>query len=330
MNGVSIIICCYNAVKRIDPTLKHLQQQSFTKQISWEVILVDNASTDDTAHVAEQIWNGNRVTDFRVVKELKTGLMNARHTGIITAKYDIVSFIDDDNWVEPGWVQKVFNLFEANNKMGACGGRNAAVFENIIPTWFDAFKESFAVGQQANKTGKIDKETGFLWGAGLSLRKSSWEALQKKNYVNLTLDRQGNILSAGGDTELCYALRLLGYELYYDDDITLQHFMPSGRMNFAYLKKMYVGFGKANVKLNYYRVLLDPGVFNLSEWWYELLVAAKSILKYFMISKFSQKQDSRWKAGVQNAYWRGYINQVWKDRSSFKKNIDSLKIVFEK
>ncbi len=330
MNGVSIIICCYNASNRITPTLKHLQQQLFKESINWEVIIIDNASTDQTADFAKQIWARDPVTDFIVKREEKPGLMHARKLGLIQARYDIVSFIDDDNWVEPGWVEKVFNLFEVNKKMGACGGRNTAVFENIIPEWFDTFKESFAVGQQANKTGKIDKEAGFLWGAGLSLRKSSWEALQKRNYVNLTLDRNGSILSAGGDTELCYALRLLGYELYYDNDLTLQHFMPSGRMNFAYLKKMHVGFGKANVKLNYYRVLLDPGVFNLKEWWYELLVAVKSIIKYFMISKLSQKKDSRWKAGVQNAYWRGYINQVWKDRSSFKKNIDSLKIVFEK
>lgn len=330
MNGVSIIICCYNAVKRIEPTLKHLQLQQFTNRINWEVILVDNASTDNTSQAAEQTWNRNQVTGFRIIQELKPGLMHARQTGMETAKYDIVSFIDDDNWVESEWVQKVFNVFDMNKKIGACGGRNEGVFEGTVPKWFDMFKESFAVGKQASKSGIIDKETGFLWGAGLSLRKSLWQLLQKKNYVNLTLDRQGNTLSSGGDTELCYAFRLSGYELYYDNDLTLQHYMPTGRMNYSYLKKMYVGFGKANVRLNYYRVLLSPSTFKLYKWWYEFLVSVKNVIKYFMISKLSQKQNSRWRGGVQNAYWRGYASQTWKDRDSANIMIDRLKEIFTK
>jgi glycosyltransferase involved in cell wall biosynthesis len=52
MSGVSIIICAYNASKRIVPTLQHLQNQQFNKPISWEVIVVDNASDDNTSEIA--------------------------------------------------------------------------------------------------------------------------------------------------------------------------------------------------------------------------------------------------------------------------------------
>src|SRR5215204_3095757 len=100
--GVSIIICGYNSSKRISPTLKALQKQQFAdKLVSWEVIFVDNASTDDTEHVATEVWNSDPVTSFKIVKEEKPGLMHARKKGLAHAINDIVSFIDDDNWVEP-------------------------------------------------------------------------------------------------------------------------------------------------------------------------------------------------------------------------------------
>lgn len=64
--GVSIIICCYNAQDRIVRTLEHIQQQRFFIPIPWEVIVIDNASTDNTAEVAENVWKTNPVTDFKI------------------------------------------------------------------------------------------------------------------------------------------------------------------------------------------------------------------------------------------------------------------------
>jgi len=51
--GVSVIICCYNSVKRLPVTLAHLKSQVVFGQIPWEVIVIDNASTDRTAEVAK-------------------------------------------------------------------------------------------------------------------------------------------------------------------------------------------------------------------------------------------------------------------------------------
>jgi glycosyltransferase involved in cell wall biosynthesis len=227
MNGVSIIICAYNAMKRIVPTLQHLQKQQFNKPINWEVIVVDNASTDITSEVASDIWNQNPITNLSVVREEKPGLMHARRRGLESANYEIVSFIDDDNWVENDWVQKVADIFAMNDKIGACGGKSEAVFESNSPEWFPLFENSFAVGKQADESGIINEKKGFLWGAGLSFKKSIWDDLQKRNYINLTLDREGKTLSSGGDTELCYAIRLMGYQLYYKDDLSLKHYMPT-------------------------------------------------------------------------------------------------------
>jgi len=328
MSGVSIIICAYNASKRIVPTLQHLQKQQFNKPISWEVIVVNNASDDNTSEIASEVWNQNPVTNFSVIREEKPGLMYARQLGLESANYEIVSFIDDDNWVESLWVQKVADVFAMNEKIGACSGRSEAVFESAAPEWFSLFESSFAVGRQASESGIIDDKKGYLWGAGFSFRKSLWFRLQKKGFKNLTVGRQGKNIYSGEDTELCYAFRLMGYQLYYDNDLSLKHYMPEGRMNFSYVEKMSKGFGKANVHLNCYRVLLHPGTFRLHPWWYEWLVAEKKIIKEFLRSIFSADKNLIWQAKVRKAYWKGYVSQTWNEKSLVKQYISSLKDIF--
>jgi glycosyltransferase involved in cell wall biosynthesis len=327
-DGISIIICGYNAEKRIVPTLEALQQQKFSdKKISWEVVFVDNVSTDNTAGIANETWSSNPVTDFKIVNEAQPGLMNAREKGLSEAAFEIVSFIDDDNWVEAFWVEKIYEIFSENENIGACGGRSQPVFEKSQPEWFERYQQSFAVGRQADSSGVIDNAKGFLWGAGLSFRKKLWVQLKNKGFQNLTVGREGKNINAGEDTELCFAIRLLGFNLYYKEDLLLKHYMPESRMNFEYLEKMAAGFGKAYARLNCYRVLLNPGTFNLNAWWYEWLVAEKNILMNSIRLFFNKNNSAVQYSKYIRAYNKGYARQVWEDKS-LAKEINRLKKIF--
>ena len=81
INGISIVICCYNSENRLPKVLEHLEQQVMSESIAWEVLVVDNASKDRTAEVADKSWNREDVS-IRVVYEPKPGLSNARLCGI--------------------------------------------------------------------------------------------------------------------------------------------------------------------------------------------------------------------------------------------------------
>ena len=94
-------------------------------------------------------------------------------------------------------------------------------------------------------------------------------------------------------------------------------------MKFSYLERMTEGFGKANVKLNYYRVLLYPD-FKLYPWWYEWLATIKKIIEKFFISILARNQQIRWDARVKKAYWKGYASQIWQDKALLNKYIASL------
>ena len=252
MRGLSVIICCHNSQSRIADTLHALQQQKCLEDLRWEVLLVDNASDDNTVEVAQEIWEKSPVVSMRIVSENKLGLSYARTKGVSEARYSYVSFIDDDNWVCNNWVAKVYTIFEENPEVGACGGLNKPVFEVEPPHWFNEFQKSYAVGPQAEHAGDITWSHGVLCGAGLSIRVSAWQELFANGFMFNLVGRQGGKLLCGEYYEFCHALRLTGWKIWYEPDLTLDHFIPRTRLSWVYLRKMIKGFGFVRHRLSAY------------------------------------------------------------------------------
>ena len=232
--------------------MSYIFAQRVNPDIKWEVIVVDNGSTDDTALVAESCWPVSAPALMRIVREPRLGLSHARYRGIEESKYEIVSFVDDDNWLHPEWVQTVSEIMRAHPDVGACGGRNDASCEEAPPWWFAEYAKDYAVGVQAEKTGDVTITRGYLWGAGLSIRKSAWDVLRPIGFKSLLTDRRGKSLNSGGDSEICFALRLAGWRLWYDERLSLQHCIPANRLKWSYIRQLYRGFGAATVGLELY------------------------------------------------------------------------------
>jgi len=247
--GVSIIICCYNSSLRIKETLKHIAVQQFS-DINCEVILVDNASTDNTAGAAKLAWSETKNTniDFHIVHEPAPGLSYAREKGTNEANFEFLIFCDDDNWLGENYVQNVYTLFKSNPDVAILGGLGIPEFENPLskPVWFDKFYHGYAVGPQAEKECIING----VYGAGMAVRKSKLKkAMQLPMFLH---DRKRNELMAGGDGEICYRIRLNGYLVLYSPDLTFKHFLISRRLTWDYLKKLHIGFAKMNVVISLY------------------------------------------------------------------------------
>jgi glycosyltransferase involved in cell wall biosynthesis len=98
----------------------HLAFQKVSPEIKWEIIVVDNASTDNTGQVASLNWSkyGLAEVGFKVVKELKAGLSYARHKGINEAAFEYLIFCDDDNWLSENYIETAYNIISENAKIG--------------------------------------------------------------------------------------------------------------------------------------------------------------------------------------------------------------------
>jgi glycosyltransferase involved in cell wall biosynthesis len=255
--GISAVICAHNAASRLPTTLAHLQQQRATDGLAWEVILVDNASTDDTAAVARQIWQDHGAVPLRIVSEPQLGQAFARLRGLAEARYEFISFIDDDNWVCPDWIRTVADVMSQQPQVGACGGQNDAVYEVAPPQWLVRLgAESLAVGQQSSQGGDVTDTRGLLWGAGLTIRRSAWQDALSQGVTLHVAGRQGAELGSCDDSELCLALRASGWRLWYEPRLTLQHYLPARRLNWTYFRGINRGSGLGTTGLDGYFVAL--------------------------------------------------------------------------
>ena len=169
-------------------TLQHLANQKTTVAFKWELIIVNNNSTDGTASLAKQIWKTyNTSVSLRVVNEEQSGLSFARERGMHEAVYDTVVWCDDDNWLCDNYLQTAYTIMDSNSDIGALGGWCEAAFETEKPSWFDTQSKYVAVSKQGKKSGDITNKKGCVYGAGMVLRKSHWLQLKKIGFPKLTL-----------------------------------------------------------------------------------------------------------------------------------------------
>ena len=243
--GVSVIVCCYNSEHRIGPTLEHLFAQK-TEDINWEIILVDNRCTDRTVEVSNALYAAKGGTvPFRIVVEQNAGLIYARNRGIAESIYDLILFVDDDNWLIENYIQQANSTFRSLGHVAVLGGIGEPMFEAPPPTWFHDHLGSFAMGDQAKDAlGQVVK-VKRVYGAGMLILRQALDRIHALNFKSQLTGRKGKSLSSGEDTELCDAFRMAGYKVYCDRNLTFKHVMPANRLKWSYLVELYKALGTA-------------------------------------------------------------------------------------
>lgn len=249
MKGLSIIICCHNGAARLPTTLFHLKEQD-PPAASWEVLLIDNASTDGTAEIARACWRDGPAP-FRVINEPRLGVRYARERGFFEASYDFLGFVDDDNWVARDWVRTAYDIISSNPGLGAVGSIRAPACEVSSPAWFDDFHSSYAILTERDLE-QMEKPPEYLPTAGLCVSKPAWARLIQNGFRFQLSGTVGKKLQGGEDTELTMALRLSGWKLCIDPRLRLQHFMPEQRLKWRYLRRLLRSYEASHVTLDSY------------------------------------------------------------------------------
>jgi len=257
VDGVSVIVCCHNSVSRVGPTLAHLACQKVTRGKPWEVVLVDNGSTDGTAPYAVESWRdfGSPVA-LRVVAESTPGLTEARKTGVRAASYENLIFCDDDNWLCDSYVSIAAEVLGTFSSVGVVGGRGEAVYEQEPEDWFRAagLERGLAVGPQGAAAGDVSDGRGYVYGAGMAIRKSVASRAFSRGFV--LSDRKGRSLASGGDCELCYQTLLGGHRIWYEPRMQFKHFVPKVRVSRGYTRRLLFAKGYSRAFLYPYTLVL--------------------------------------------------------------------------
>lgn len=326
VKGISVIICCYNSRHRIKDTLIAISRQKVSGSVPWEVIIVDNASTDDTEAFSRNTWDSfpkSTGIPFSICYEPVPGLANARRKGIACAKFAFVVFCDDDNWLCEGYVQGMFDILSSDPNIAACGGKGIPFFEGQKPVWFDYYSEAFAVGDQGD--GKADSRLLCLYGAGMAVRIGALQYLSYAGFEPLMVGRTGKKLSSAEDTELTNAFVLAGFKLQYSESFTFTHFLGKDRLTFPYLVKLFTAFGSDGPVRNLYYSTITGGFrFWIVRFWvFHLALACIRLVKYFISppKRFGRKIYLEWS--------KAYIAELFSMRRTYRtilKSITDLKV----
>jgi glycosyltransferase involved in cell wall biosynthesis len=266
--GVSVIICCYNSEARLPRTLQHLADQKLSDDFNWEIIVVDNASTDQTKEVAAASWKstGKRQERLKIVGQPVQGLSFARAKGVEASQFDIILFCDDDNWLDSNYVLNARNILQSDPTIGALGGVGTAVADVELPVWFEKYKGCYACYPQNDRDGEMKGSGAFLYGAGMVVRRECLSALSLKGFTPLLPDRIGTKLTSGGDAELSYAIRLTGYKLWYSSELKFSHYLPSVRLSIDYLHRLISSMSYCSGMLICYNYALEGKTMNRFVW----------------------------------------------------------------
>ena len=275
--NVSIIICCYNSAQKLQQTLEHLANQRISDNIKLEVVVVDNASTDNTGEVAKLIWEQlDSPIPLRVVSEKKAGLVYARICGVKTAKHDLLIFCDDDNWLREDYVQNAVDIMNNNPTIGVLGGQSLLAPHIEAPEWWGEHQGNYAVGKQLTKTG-LANHRGFLYGAGLVTRKSIAERVFDSEYPLLLTGRKGSKCLSGEDWEYCQRTLLLGYNLFYTENLFYWHDVAEERLTKEKLNQLIRSFEFAKIIGECYNYVQQ---FYKKSWISKTLLLLKRIINY--------------------------------------------------
>ena len=253
--GISVIICCYNSRTRLEPTLNHLALQKILN-FGAELVLVDNHSTDDTQQFAQIQWRklGNPFP-AKFIFEETPGLSAARKKGAEVASHEYIIFCDDDNWLDANYLSLAYRFMKENKEVGAMGGFSTAVSEIEFPEWFEQYKGAYAVTDQLIETGELSDQF-LLTGAGMVIRRNLFLKMFE-NVPSLLQDRKGKELSSGGDSEICLRLKLMGYKLYFNNNLKFKHFISKEKLMESYREKLFQGFKSGREIIDYYKLMLQ-------------------------------------------------------------------------
>lgn len=282
-DGVSVVICCYNSCDVLTETLRHMSLQRVPAEVNWEVILIDNASTDGTGEMALKYWDSlDTGIQFRVVIENEPGLSFARKRGVYSAKYATLVFCDDDNWFAPDYVVSAYQRMK-DPAIGICGGQGIAVTDGEFPDWFERNKSAYAVGHQNEKEGLVQR---YLCGAGITMRRTVLKTAYDLGFDTVLTGRKGDSLTAGEDGELAEWVAIFGCDnWYYDPNMKFKHFIKQNRLTFSHLLKLKSGFGKSEPILRLYQMARKGQIETYrGTWSYQLLRSIGVFLVSLIVS----------------------------------------------
>jgi glycosyltransferase involved in cell wall biosynthesis len=256
----TVLICTYNRARALGETLDSLARMSVPSGVSWDVLVVDNNSSDDTAAVVRDRQPGFPVP-LLYLHEPRQGKSYALNTGLAAGRSTFVLFTDDDVVVEPGWLQAAIAPMAADSGIDYTGGPVYPIWEAPCPSWLDRHRGdlwgTIAILDYGPSPFVFEERQRVPLGANMAVRRALIDAV---GGFDPAFGRKGTSLLGQEQAEFFCRTQAHGARGAYAPDMKLHHHVPASRLTRKYFRRWWLWKGISRSRLHRIHPRSDAGV----------------------------------------------------------------------
>jgi glucosyl-dolichyl phosphate glucuronosyltransferase len=259
MMDASIVIATYNRSTLLARTLDSLALAETAalmpvageppRPLAWEVVVVDNNSSDDTADVVRARAAGFPCP-LRLISELEQGKSPALNTGLLASTGRIIVFTDDDVWIPPEWLVNGIGPLLVRSDIDYTGGPVRPMWEVEAPSWIAGdpglLNAPIALVDYGTEPFIFEDRQRIPMGVNMAVRRS---LIDRVGGFHLGLERRGNSLMGQGQAEFFCRTRDAGARGLYVPEMWLKHHVPASRLTREYYRRWWYWKGVARAQM---------------------------------------------------------------------------------
>jgi glucosyl-dolichyl phosphate glucuronosyltransferase len=274
---ISLVICTYNRCRYLPEALESIRNQNLPAE-KFELVIVDNNSTDDTATIAQKFISDNPHLNARYVFEAEKGLSVARNRGLQEAASPIVNYVDDDAILSPGYLEAMLYFFTTHPGAAGAGGKVIPKYESgQAPEWMSKYLDGF-IGKKDHGTEvrAFTEAMKYPVGCNMAYRKT---ILQQAGGFNAQLQFRSD------DKFIFQQVKKISTQIFYVPDAWLYHYIDAHRLEMGNFKKLFLKTGNEEKK----RISGEQGGFGVVKKGAEFLF--KTAASLALLVAFAAKGD---------------------------------------
>lgn len=255
----TVLICTYNRAAFLGETLDSLAR-SRVVGLRWNVLVVDNNSTDDTRAVVAARIDGFPAP-LEYLFEPRQGKSHALNTGLRATTAAFVVFTDDDVRVSKGWVDASCRAMMANDAIDYTGGPVWPIWEQPCPSWLDQKRSdlwgTIAILDYGSEPFVFEERRRVPLGANMAVRRTLFDCV---GGFDPELGRRGNSLLGQEQAEFFCRSRAAGARGWYEPAMALEHHVPASRLTQDYFRRWWFWKGVSKARLERRHPITEMGI----------------------------------------------------------------------
>ena len=264
MISLSLIIPTHNRASDLIFALESVARQTLPRA-EWEVVVVDNCSTDSTEQEVQRFAAAHPDLNIRLVYEGEAGVSHARNRGISSTTAPFIAFIDDDERVNPEFLVAYLEFFRTHPQAEVAGGRIIAEYPEGRPAWMSRWVEMPIANPMDYGAEVCPFPRGKVPGGGnMAFRRDIFAKIEG---FDAQLGRVGRELIGGEENDLFERILLSGRTIWYVPNAVMWHIIKPRKLTADYFRRLARNVGisqRLRAEIHHRRV--KSRILELTKW----------------------------------------------------------------